>query len=73
MKNIIFAVVFAMLAAVVDIADADDFTSQLKAYLDGATWIQDPIVVVAVQNQNDAHASLSQDDIDTLDKQWRAE
>ena len=36
-------------------------------------WIQDPLVVESVKAQNAKHAALTQDDIDKLDKRWRAE
>lgn len=36
-------------------------------------WMKDPAVVEAVKAQNAKHASLTQDKIDALDKQWRAE
>ncbi len=35
-------------------------------------WVQNPAVIDAVKAANAAHASLSQDDIDALDKKWRA-
>ena len=38
-----------------------------------ASWISNPMVVEAVKAQNVAHANLTQDEIDKLDKQWRAE
>lgn len=36
-------------------------------------WAHDPIVIAAIKEQNERHAKLTQADIDTLDKQWRAE
>lgn len=36
-------------------------------------WLSDTIIIDAVKAQNDAHANLTQADIDRLDKQWRAE
>jgi hypothetical protein len=36
-------------------------------------WMADPIVIKAIKDQNAKHASLSQANIDGLDKQWRAE
>ncbi len=36
-------------------------------------WISSPTVIDAIKAQNDKHADLSQDEIDKLDKQWRAE
>ncbi len=38
-----------------------------------SSWISNPMVVEAIKVQNDKHANLSQDEIDKLDKQWRAE
>ena len=38
-----------------------------------ASWISNPTVVEAIKAQNDEHANLGQDEIDKLDKQWRAE
>lgn len=37
------------------------------------SWIANPVVINAIKAQNAAHASLSQGDIDKMDKQWRAE
>lgn len=36
-------------------------------------WMKDPAVIAAVKAQNTKHAGLTQDKIDALDKQWRAE
>ena len=36
-------------------------------------WMKDPMVVEAIKAQNAKHANLTQDKIDALDKQWRAE
>ena len=36
-------------------------------------WIHDPLIVNSVKEQNAKHAALTQDEIDSLDKQWRAE
>lgn len=35
-------------------------------------WLADPAVISAVKAQNEANAGLTQDDIDSLDKNWRA-
>lgn len=45
----------------------DSVISEIKA------WANDPVVIQAIKEQNAKHALLSQDDIDRLDKQWRAE
>ena len=36
-------------------------------------WSENPLIVRSVNEQNKANESLSQGDIDSLDKQWRAE
>jgi len=36
-------------------------------------WIADPTVISAVRAQNRKHEGLTQSEIDSLDKQWRAE
>lgn len=36
-------------------------------------WMKDPLVIDAIKAQNAKHAGLTQDKIDALDKQWRAE
>lgn len=36
-------------------------------------WVASPEVIEAIKAQNSKHQGLSQDDIDKLDKQWRAE
>jgi opacity protein-like surface antigen len=46
-------------------------TEYVKANIE--PWLADPIVVKAINDQNAAHAGLSQADIDELDKKWRAE
>lgn len=34
-------------------------------------WLQDDVVIAAVKDQNEAHAKLTQPDIDALDGRWR--
>ena len=43
------------------------FESQIKP------WLSDPAVIEAVRAQNEAHAGLSDGDIESLDQQWRTE
>jgi len=38
-----------------------------------ATWLQEPEVIESINTQNAQHTSLTPDDIERLDKQWRAE
>lgn len=56
-------------------AFANDFAPQINKELAEKIkpWLSDPAVVEAVKAQNAKTASLSEADIDKLDKQWRAE
>jgi hypothetical protein len=38
-----------------------------------ADWVNDPLIISAIKEQNAKHANLSDADIDALDKKWRAE
>ncbi len=38
-----------------------------------ASWVSDPELITEIRERNRAHASLSQEEIDALDRQWRAE
>jgi hypothetical protein len=38
-----------------------------------ATWINDPVLIAAIKEQNVKNAGLSDAEIDALDKKWRAE
>jgi hypothetical protein len=38
-----------------------------------ADWLENPLIVRAINDQNAAHASMDQAGIDALDQQWRSE
>ena len=54
---------------------ADDASSAMGAFLDEnvVSWASDPVLLDAIRTQNDAHASLTQANIDAMDLAWRAE
>ena len=54
---------------------ANEFESQILDILNNQvkSWLSDPVIVEAIKAQNAEHASISEADIDTLDKKWRAE
>lgn len=56
-------------------AAANDFEPQIREVLESQVkgWLSDPAVVNAIKAQNAETSSLSDADIDALDKQWRAE
>jgi hypothetical protein len=51
------------------------YVSQAKKYVTSnvVSWLNDKVVIDAIKAQNTKNASLTQADIDRLDKQWRAE
>ena len=67
------ALVAALIAGSSFSAMANEYTDSAKALVDEKikSWLENPVVVDAVKAQNEAHASLSQDDIDALDQKWR--
>ena len=48
---------------------------QLKGYYDStiSNWANDPVVVDALRQSNDMTAGRSEEEIETLDQQWRGE
>jgi hypothetical protein len=56
-------------------ASANEYAPQLQRYLDERVrpFLNDPLIISSIREQNAAHASLTQAEIDTLDLQWRAE
>lgn len=54
-------------------AHANEFEPYLKDYMKGAEWLGDPMIVAAIEAQNEKNAGLTQADIDALDQTWRAE
>ena len=71
----IFAAVALSALVAAPAAAENEHVAPMKALASGKvkTWVADPIVIAAIRAQNAAHASLTQDDIDRLDKTWRNE
>lgn len=44
-----------------------------KAIADVRTWLDNPVVAISLNAQNKKYATISQSEVDELDKQWRAE
>jgi len=68
------AAVLACLATAA-MADDDDYQAYLNKYVSESVKaaVQAPEVIAAIQAQNVAHSTLTEADIDALDRQWRAE
>lgn len=47
--------------------------AKLFAQQSVSKWLADPVVISAIKAQNQKNASISQSEIDALDKKWRAE
>ena len=56
-------------------AHADQYTDVMTAYARDHVqgWLSQPVLLSAIRNQNAQHSGLSQDRIDEMDRQWRAE
>ena len=55
-------------------AMSNEFSEQLQAHVkDANVWINNDVVINAIKSQNEKHATLKQEDINKLDKSWRAE
>jgi hypothetical protein len=54
---------------------ADDPVKEVENYVKNnlVSWLGDKVVISALKQQNEKHASLSEEEIKKLDKQWRAE
>lgn len=72
MKKLALSTILALLAGS-PMGHADEFRPALEAYLEAELrgWIEDPIIIEAVKAQNDRTADYDQDDIDSLDTDWR--
>lgn len=59
-------------AAAQDIAE---YAEQVQALAEGELqeWITDPVIVFAIREQNELFATMTPQEIDILDKAWRAE
>ena len=54
---------------------AGDHDAAVRKLIDSQIkgWTNNPTIVAAIKSQNDKHSGLTQSDIDSMDKKWRAE
>ncbi|WP_205853349.1 hypothetical protein [Zhengella mangrovi] len=74
-KALFTTALLAGLASLNTAAQAEEaYVAPIKAFIQENVqpWLSDPVVISAVKEQNAAHASLTQSDIDAMDKDWRA-
>lgn len=75
----IIAVATALLAGVTFVAPSsraqDDYAAAVEKYVHAnvMAWLNDKAVIDAIKAQNAAHETLSQADVEKLDKEWRAQ
>jgi hypothetical protein len=75
MKLTTLAVLTAMLPAVATSVSANEYAPAMSAYLETEirSWAQSPILVDAINAQNEVTNGYDQGMIDQLDQAWRAE
>ncbi|MEM9440812.1 MAG: hypothetical protein AAGA73_10245 [Pseudomonadota bacterium] len=56
-------------------AMANEYESQLRGIFQEQlqSWLSSPLLIDAINKQNDDHAGLTDADIDSMDKQWRSQ
>ncbi len=66
---------FAVLAGLImpGTAMANEYETQLRDLFEQQLqpWLQSPVLIEAIKRQNASHASLTEADIETMDKDWR--
>ena len=77
MKKVIFVEILLAMILMATCVQAQNVTYRqlIEEFLESniKSWTQKSIVIDSIKAQNTKHASLTQDDIERLDKQWRAE
>lgn len=76
MKHVIVGLAVSCLAFLSFSACAEnEFAAEMEAHLKNKAlqWINNPIVINAIRQQNQKNANLTEEEIITLDKQWRSE
>ena len=68
-------VVVAGLAAGGPVFAAGPHEAPIREFANGPVreWVRSPLVIDAIREQNARHSTLTQTDIDAMDRQWRAE
>jgi hypothetical protein len=75
LRSLRTASLFAALLFSAPVFAQDAPVKEVEAYVKAnlISWLNDKIVIAAVKQQNAKHASLSQADVEKLDKDWRAQ
>lgn len=72
-RSIVLTIGVSLMSTLASARSDMEIDSAARQYLSkqARTWMQNPIVVDAVKQQNRVNASLSQSEIDRLDEAWR--
>lgn len=73
---VIFGLSITISAGIVTSVAADpEIEAAARAYVDNhaQSWLENPLIVRSINDQNTLHAAIDQSAIDSLDKQWRNE
>ncbi|WP_422370630.1 hypothetical protein [Hoeflea sp.] len=68
---IVMCCIFAPAGASGEEAHADSVKNYVSRSV--VPWLDDPVIVEALRDQNERHADLTQDEINKLDLKWRAQ
>jgi len=73
MKTLVSSALILTFASVS--ANANEYAEALTELAENElmSWLENPEITSAITAQNAAHAGMTQDEIDSLDKTWRAE
>lgn len=73
-KSMLYAFTAALAFLVIQPAAAADVSEKAKTVAETkiAAWLNNPTVIDAVKAQNAANAAMTQENVDELDKKWRA-
>lgn len=77
-RNFKYILAIALLAVsgtvvAADVAGPHDRKVRILLESEAGQWLSDPMLIEAIKRQNSEHASLSQRDIEKMDKAWRKE
>lgn len=75
MKNFYITCIASLLLVMSSVTNAGPHDRKVRNLLasDIAAWLSDPMLIEAIKRQNTNNSTLSQRDIDRMDKEWRAE
>lgn len=73
--TLLFALTIGLATHTAQVAADPEIEAAARGYVENhaQSWLENPLIVRAINAQNAAHASIGQSDIDSMDTQWRNE